>query len=481
MKLTNLAGLSAFIRSLGSNSVPSGEGILGAHLEDLNGRPLAQLHGAALSAAPYGVMMAGMNDNNVLLARVDRFGGLASAKHTPKFIWYPEGAVINTRQLNASTLTFVPAQTAATGLQLNPTNITTLSTYSGYTSRQLFALNIKQPLLLRYKIRPAVIGVANANHDFGFGVTATNALPTNGFIWRIDGSGVMPVLYINGSVIATGVNISTSLVNTNYYFFDIIKDDDCFVATCQDPSTGQVISRQTIQIPNGQARFAATHLPIYFRAWNGSAGPSVGANLYVEDVYLALLDTDYGTGPQQWLPGAAGFGSETGPTTFTTTSNLTNSTVAPTVTLSNTTPGATTLDGGVRFAAPAGAVTDYTLFGYTVVSPYRMHHAGVVISVKNLVAVVAGTPTQIDFYLGVDGSTSLITTPKRKFLGTQTFPVGSVVGSNAIEGQIVVDLSPADLITEAGNTVHLIVRISTGTATATELFEVMYDHIGYFE
>lgn len=486
LSISNLGGtLAAWLRSIGSTSQPgAGEGILGVHAEDLNGNPLAVAHGQETYASQFGFLSMGQNDGNALAMRVDRMGGIAVSAHTPLFMWNPEGTTINTRILAASALTMAPTQTAATGLQLNPALSTAVNTYAMYTSRQQFQFRAKQPLLYRIKLRPATVGlnVANTGIDFGFGAPTTNAAPANGAVWRIDGSGVMPVVYINGFAVQTGDSIAGLLSASKYYIWDIIKDDDAYIFTCQDQGAGKVVSRQVIQIPSTQAKgIAASHLPVFFRVYTGATIPSNASNAFVTDVYVALLDAQTNQGPGQFQTGAAGFGSETSPTTFAASTNLANSAVAPTITLSNTSPGAITLDGGVRFSAPVSALTDYTLFGFTVPAPHRLRSRGVVVSAKNLGAAVATTATQIDFFLGIDGATSLASTAKRKYLGTQTFPIGAAIGAAASEGPLIVDLSAADIISESASVVHLIARISTGTATASQVIEVMYDHIGHFE
>lgn len=70
---------------------------------------------------------------------------------------------------------------------------------------------------------------------------------------------------------------------------------------------------------------------------------------------------------------------------------------------------------------------------------------------------------------------------QRKYIGTQTFPVGAAIGSSAQEGRLVVDFKEGDLITEAGRVVTLVARVSTGTATASQVLEFMYSHVGHFE
>jgi hypothetical protein len=489
--INNIAGtVATFIRSLGATAVPTaGEGILGVHAEDLNGNPLALLHGAPLNTSQYGLPISGANDGNSLNIRVDRTGGLALATVQPLFSWFVEGATLNTRLFT----TFLTTQTAAQttqGVTLNSGAINTITTNAQLNTFQLLPLHMKAPALMRARMRVTQAGVANTNAEYGYATVSTTLGTTanlNGLYWRFDSAGIMPVFAFNGSVVSTGVDI-TSLITAagglaNTYHWGILKDDDSFTFTCQNTSTGRVISRQTIVVPAGQQKaFLSSHLQPYARVWNAGVAPTNGAQLIISEWTMGLLDVNMNLSASQIMTGL-GLGAETGPLTYTTTSNLTNAAVVPTQTLSNTATGQAALDGGVRFAAPAGAATnDFTLFSYTVPAGYRYRTKRVTLAAKNLGAAVATTPTQIDYFLVVNGNgVTLVGNLQRKYLGTQTFPIGAAIGQQAAEGQIIVDFSEGDLITEPGRVVGLMCRISTGTATASQVIETFYTNVGHFE
>jgi hypothetical protein len=490
LRITNAANaVTAFIRALGATAAPvAGEGMIGAHLEDLNGTPLAALQGAALKAAQYGLPMALANDNNALLARGDRFGGMAVATFQPLFTLRLDGAVLNSRQLLATTSTMTVTQSAAGGVVLNAAASVTASAYALLTTLRAFVNSPKVPLLQRWRLKGSQFGVANANADFGYttiaAATLVGAVNTSGAYWRQDANGVNPVLAINGVIISTGTSV-TGLSAVNSYIWDIIKDDDAFIFTVQDSSTGTFLSRQALNIPLGQLRaMIGDHLYGYTRVFNSGTAPATATQMTIGAWTVAALDVNmqYGSGELASMNGEA---NDYTPTTVATTANLTNSVATTTITLSNaaSTVGSSLIDGGVRFAAPVGAVTDYILFGYQVPAPFQHKTKGIILNAKNLGAAVAATPTQIDFFLKANSTAlSLATTGTTyKYLGSQTFAIGAAIGAAAAEGGIVVDFSASPIITEAGRFHEIVARISTGTATVSQVIEVFANVIGHFE
>lgn len=482
---SSVAAVAAFVRSLGSTAVPAaGEGILGAHLEDLNGNPLALKHSQTLNAAQYGLPLMLQNDGNAIMARGDRFGGIATAAIQPLLSWLVEGATLNSRIFTPLATTMAAVQTAQ-GLTLNSGAITTISTNYQLNTFKLLPMHMKAPLLMRLRARVSQWGVANTAVEYGLANVSTTlgqAANLNGAYWRMDSAGVMPVLAINGAVALLGADVSGLLSPASFYHWGLIKDDDSFVFTVQNSTTGVVVSRQVLQVPAGtQKAFLASHAQPYVRVFNAAVAPATATQVVMSELTAGVLDTNFNMTPAQ-IATNLGLGSEQGPLTYTTTSNIANSTVAPTTVPTNTTATATSLDGAVRIAAPAGSVTDLALFSYTVPAPYQYRCKRALLAVKNLGAAVATTPTQIDFFLCVNGAgVTLAGNLNRKYLGTQTFPVGAAIGAGATEGPIAIDLSEADLITEAGRVISLVARVSTGTATASQVLEVMYTNLGHFE
>lgn len=491
IKLENLAGgVVAFLRTLGNTSAAgAGEGVLGSHLENLNGLPLAKLDGQAQDNAQYGLPLMVQSDNNLLLARGDRSGGLAIATIQPLFSWFVEGTVLNSRLLNPFSSTQTALQTAQ-GLTLNAGALNTANTSYQLNTALLVPLHMKALVLMRLRARVTQIGVANTSCDFGYltvNTTLNQAANLNGAYWRIDGTGAVPVLAINGAVVLTGAAVAvgatpTSLNNTDYFHWGILRDDDSWTFTIQNSATGVVFYRQKLQVPSGQQKaFLASHAQPYIRTFNGAVTPTVGAQMVVSEWTIGMLDTNMNMSQAQICTGL-GLGSESGPLSYATTSNLLNATVAPTTTPTNTAATVAALDGAVRIAGPGGSANDVALFSYAVPAPYRYRTKRVIVAAKNLGAAVAVTPTQIDYYLAYNGNgATLAGNLLRKYVGTQTFAVGAAIGSAAAEGRLELNLSEADAITEAGRFVTLVARISTGTATVGQLIETNYANLGHFE
>lgn len=482
---SSVAAVAAFVRSLGSTAVPlAGEGILGAHLEDLNGNPLALKQAQALNANQYGLPLMLQNDGSAIMARGDRFGGIATAAIQPLFSWMVEGAVINTRLFNPLATTMAATQNTQ-GVTLNSAATTTATTNYQLNTFKTIPFHTKAPVIMRARFRANQWGVANANIEFGYANVSTTlgaAANINGAFWRIDSNGVMPVLAISGVSSVIGTDVSAQLVNTNFYIWDIVKDDDAFIFTVQNSTTGVVISRQTLTIPSGaQKAFVASHGQPYIRVFNLGTAVATASQVLMSEWFIGVVDANMNMTPAQ-IATAIGLGSEYGPLTYTTTSNIANSSAATTTTPTNTTATTTTLDGAMRFAAPAGAATDLALFTYQVPAPYAYRCKGIRVAVKNLGAAVATTATQVDLFICVNASAvTLSGNLNRKYIGTQTFPVGAAIGSAASEGVLTLDLNGADLVVEPGRYITLVARISTGTATASQVLEVMYNNIGHFE
>lgn len=170
------------------------------------------------------------------------------------------------------------------------------------------------------------------------------------------------------------------------------------------------------------------------------------------------------------------------PTDGSQTSNGANSAAPASATLSNTTAGYTTLGGKFQFAAVAGAETDYALFGFQVPAGFRLFIAGVNIGpIRNTVAAVATTASVFEWALGLKSTAvSLATASLRRIqLGMQQFAIAAAI--DALTANDVRRAFDPPLVAEPGEFVHLILKCSQGTATATEVFRGQADIHGFFE
>jgi hypothetical protein len=173
-------------------------------------------------------------------------------------------------------------------------------------------------------------------------------------------------------------------------------------------------------------------------------------------------------------------------TTFAQTQNFTNSTAPTNATLANTTAGYTTLGGKFSFAAPAGAATDFALFGFQVPAGFQLFVTRVDINTINTGAAVATTATILDWGIGLNSSSvSLATTdgpgtwaPRRRSMGLQGWIVGAAIGVAAPE---LTNTYDPPLVVDSGRYFHVIVCVPVGTATASQVVRGSASIHGYFE
>jgi hypothetical protein len=173
-------------------------------------------------------------------------------------------------------------------------------------------------------------------------------------------------------------------------------------------------------------------------------------------------------------------GSTCNPFTGVQLSNWTNSVAPTSATLSNTAAGYTTLGGLFQFAAVAGAVTDFAIFGFQVPTNSNLAITGIDIDTWNTGAAVATTPTLLMWGASV-GSTAVslaTSTVSRIGLGSQSFPIGAAIGANA---QRLSSTFQTPLYCPSGRFFHIILRIPVGTATASQIIQGMVTVNGYFE
>lgn len=166
----------------------------------------------------------------------------------------------------------------------------------------------------------------------------------------------------------------------------------------------------------------------------------------------------------------------------TQTANHANSTSPTSASLSNSTPGYTTLGGRYQFAATGSAATDFTLFGYTVPTGYTLYVSGVSISTLNTGAAVATTATVLDWSVATSTSADLGAasgaTAKRVTVGTQGFIVGAAIGVAANDVNRTFD---PPLKVPAASIFHVIVQVPVGTATGSQVIRGDVLVNGWFE
>lgn len=426
-----------------------------------------------------GLLQMGMNDRSVLPMRVDRFGSQALSLHTPLLTESFEGTTVNPIRWLVTATTMAATQASATGLVINSGSITTINTgYMVKTNRSYLKAQ-RQPL--HGKFRAKMSAQNNSVMELGFAdATTFNGANTTGAYWQMTASGVLqPVVTFNG-VDQTGSDCRSLIDTTKFYVFDVFMDDDEAVFTIQDTNTGLLLSKQSIKVPlSGVRMFSTTQLPVMARVYNTGVAPTVAPQMVVSDAYVALLDANLNM-PYSHVKASQHRDAAKHPQTGAQLSQWANSAEPTSATLSNTAAGYTTLGGKFQFAAVAGAVTDYALFGFQVPTPHTLLITGIDIDTWNTGAAVATTPTLMTWGVATDLTAVSLATAShaRVGLGSQVLAVGGAIGTQAdrrISKQFV-----TPLITGPGRFVDIILRMPVGTATASQVIAGMVNIEGYF-
>jgi hypothetical protein len=168
------------------------------------------------------------------------------------------------------------------------------------------------------------------------------------------------------------------------------------------------------------------------------------------------------------------------------TANYPNSAAPVLATLSNTAAGYATKGGQFSFAAVAGAETDYALFAYPVPAGQTLIVRGIWIDTMNTGAAVATTATWLQWSLGAGASAVSLATaegaatkaPARLAIGNQVFPITASVGAQATRLDVNLD---APIVVNAGEYLHIIVKMPLGTATASQVIRGVVGVNGFFE
>lgn len=387
----------------------------------------------------------------------------------------------------ANILTTMTITYSAAGALLNASNITTATTGAMLKSYRRFPLIGAGALYGEASARWSIVPVANEVIEIGFFdvAAATTVVPLDGVFFRVSGGNIFGVVNNNGSEVTTSNFATMPAFNVTHKFVITVNESDCDF-WIDDVLVGKLPT----PAGNGQP-FASGSAPFAARVFNTTA-PSTAIQLLVSRVTIST--GDYNTN-KSWATQMSGQGlmsyQGAGGMTQGSTANMANSAAPASATLSNTAAGYTTLGGQWQFVAVAGAETDYALFAFQVpaatvnVTGRTLFITGVSIDAINTVVAVATTATVLQWSLGY-GSTavSLATAegaaakaPRRIPLGIQSFPIGAAVGAQA--NAIVANFEPVAV--NAGEFVHIILKMPIGTATATEIFRGTCRVEGFWE
>lgn len=464
MAAINLAGGNTDLRG-------DGNGAAFMRLVDESGNPICKQQGDVITMGHDGVPTMVVNDGAARFARGDRMGNAGVALHTPLLDAVIDGATVNASLLVTTAVSQTVTQATGSGIALNSAGSIAPNGFSFMSSFRKFTFMARGPVMGRIRAR-LIKGGTNGVADWGFGDPTTNALLPNGAGFQYNSGGkIVPFFTFNGNMV-TATQIDTLLIDSvKYYWWDIIVSDDSIFFSVQNPDTGLIIAERQLQIPADAGRmFAATALGLFARTFVGAlAATAPATQLFVGQAYVGRYDATMPTGPDVVMAGM-GLSLDKHPLTGAQTANAANSAVvANAAAMSNTLLGYATLGGRFAFAAVAGGVTDYALFGFQVPAGYQANVKSLTIETINTGAAVATTPTLLEWDIGVNSvGLSLASggTIRAGGIGSGSLPIGAVPGMKA---ERISEVFSSPIVCESGRFMHLILRMPIATATASQV------------
>jgi len=382
--------------------------------------------------------------------------------------------------VESSTLT---ASQASGVLTINNGASTAVSTYYNLSSAKRLAsiAEYGTHILIRARVQPQ----QNSTISLGLGVISGASDSADGAFFRFRDGNLYTILTYNGS--ETSVQITNTPNSTDYYAFEItiFESEVHFNVRSND---GKYEEHVGFNVPStSPSHYSVSHLPVFVRVINGNPGPSSAAVLYVSNLVATQLDVAMNKPWSEQLAGSS-LSSIVDPATHVQTANYANSAAPSSATLSNTTPGYTTLGGLFQFTAPVGSETDYVLFAYQPpISPGRQLYVwSVVVSALNVGASVSTqTPTVIQWAVAANSSGASLATgapnpPIRVPIGIQSVTKGSTAGD--LYSPPIISYTPrTPIVVFPGRYFQVIARIPYGVATTNQVVRGTVTIEGYFE
>lgn len=390
------------------------------------------------------------------------------------------GSILNTSKYKVVNTTMT-ALIASGRLALNAGNSVATSVATQVLTYKTFPLYLSSALVFDLEAMITQDVMPQNTIEFGLGLCTGIVTPTDGVFFRLNSSGVLHgVLNNNGSELVINLNYTPLSLQINRYTIKAYADSVEFWIN------GILYGTQSRGTSTGHP-FASVALPIMLRMINNNA-LAVAQRFEVQSVNISLFGTNI---TRLWSSAMAGMGlssiNQPDGAVSGQSANYVNSTAPVSAVLANITAGYATLGGQFQFVAVAGAETDYALFGYQVLGRNLLVR-GLRIETFNMGAIVATSPTLLQWALGVgstgvslataDSSTGGTRLPRRLPLGVQMLPVGSVIGQVAVPIDINLD---APVIVEAGTFLHVILKMPVGTATASQIIRGTVMINGFYE
>ena len=394
-----------------------------------------------------------------------------------------DGSAVNTSLWNQSASTMTITQ-ANSFVNLNPANSTTANAYAILYSIQSFYVTSCLPLHFHLSLQASAWNLpTNTVQEFGWGSVTTNAAPTDGVFVRAIAGSTYLIINNNGSENSTAFTLPTAAA-TSEYVLDIYAS---MARLYQDGvKIAEVVAPTSLPAATNNNR-----QPVFFRVYNTASVPASSPTLKLGQISIQQRNANFNKPYADKLIGFGRGAYQSPLTTFSQTTNHTNSTSPTSATLSNTAAGYTTLGGRYQFAAVVGAATDYALFGYQVPAGYQMYVSGVRISSCVTGAVITTTSTTLDWGIGVNSSAVSLATadgagtwaPRRIPLGMQGYTLAAPTGPAPV-GYCAPDITVnfnSPIVVDGGRYFHVILQIPVGSATASQVFRGDVFVNAYFE
>lgn len=424
---------------------------------------------------------------NRAIQSVGPMGRLATGAQTLELFDPIDGAAINSMiwSTPAPTGAITVAQSATTGLlSLNSGSVTTINTACQIsTIKQMQLINTFVPTL-RMLFSVTNSPQANSTTELGFIECSGSTAPTNGAFFRWSSASEFRCVNAYNSVETTSAALTAPTITTIHTAHIVFR------GTKVEYWLDEVLVAEVAAAAGQPNPTATSRLTIAARVYIGGSVPSVAPVLNLGAVILWRNDLQTNKlWPSQMV--GVGRGLYQAPLTpYAQTANHANSTSPTSASLSNTVAGYTTLGGRWQFAALAGAVTDFALFGYQVPTGVQMFITDFRFDSVNTGATVATTPTIIDVGVGLNSSAVSLATadsfttqvygPRRIPLGQATWVVGDLAGAASRGTPIDFNLVTAWEV-DSARFFHVIIQIYAGTATASQVIRGDCYVGGYFE
>jgi hypothetical protein len=375
------------------------------------------------------------------------------------------------------------------GMTTNSGNITTTGTSTSFSTYAEFpSLGVS---LLYCETQGSFTAAPATNTVVDFGMFRPSATapyaPGDGFFFRLTAAGLSGVISYNGTETTTSVFDFTYNINEKYQF--IIAAHETEVEFWIDETLyGRMVT------PAGQGQpYMSASLPFSVRhALTGTAGAALSfvLNDYAVSIggpNMSLVPSTMGLriyGSYQGLSG----GTMGTLATYPNSANPTAAAPSNTALTANLPAG---LGGQGLVNAAAASATDgiwgsYQIpAGTTSIQGRRLVLRGVKVDAVNLGAAVATSATTLQFSLAFGhtavslGTTETATTkaPRRVAVGFMTWPIGAAIGAGPQGGSVVLDLGDAPIFVNPGEFIQLVAKFISGTATASQTIQFIWQPI----